>query len=528
MQKGYLSLVLHAHLPFVRHPEHENFLEELWLFEAISETYLPLLRVFRSLEEDDVPFRITFSLSPTLMAMLLDPLLQDRYLAHLDKLIELGDREIERLAHDQEFRDIAKMYRDLYSENRKDFVELYQKNIIKGFHLFQKSGHLELITTSATHAFLPTYSMFPKAVEAQVQVAVNLHEQVFGRPPKGFWVPECGYYPGLENILANNGVKYFFAAAHGVLFADDVPRSGVYAPIRCPNGTAVFGRDLPSSNAVWSAEEGYPGDICYREFYRDIGWDLPVDYIGPWIHNGSIRINTGYKYYAITGKTDEKKPYKPADAERKVREHAENFIYNRLHQIRKLAPHMDKPPVIVSPYDAELFGHWWFEGPKWIDALVRGIQEYRDEIEMISPWDYLERHGEGCQKTTPSFSSWGNKGYGEVWIDGSNDWIYPHLHRLVIRMEELAERFPDEHGLKARALNQAAREVLLSQASDWPFIMKTGTTVPYAVRRVKDHINNFMLIYENLCRNSVNTEWLTRIEKKNNLFPGIDYRMFSH
>jgi 1,4-alpha-glucan branching enzyme len=536
MPSGYLSLILHCHLPFVRHPEYEYFSEENWLYEAISETYLPLLRVFRSLENDNVPFKLTVSISPTLAVMLQDPLLQERYIRHLSGLMELAELELERTKSEPEFHAVALMYRDLWRKNHEDFVELYERNILKGFDFFAKRGRLELITTAATHAYLPLYERYPETMNAQISTAVTAQKLLFGRRAKGFWPPEFGYSPGLEAYLDENDLEYFFTSAHGVLFADRKPRYGVYAPIRCPNGVAVFARDLASANAVWSPEDGYPGDISYREFYRDIGFDLPMEYIGPFLHTDGVRIGTGFKYYSVTGKTDTKEPYRPDVATRKAYEHAGNFLYNRQKQVDKLRKIMDRPPIIVSPYDAELFGHWWFEGPQWIEFLFRRIDQGGTDLELITPSEYLKLYPEN-QTATPSFSSWGNKGYSEVWLDGSNDWIYRHTHKIVERMIELAERFPDEQGLKRRALDQAVREVLLSQASDWPFIIKTGTTVGYAERRVKEHVLNFTRIYESLCRNTVSTEWLTKLEKRNNIFPSIekdgrpyspviDYRIF--
>ncbi|MEW5815230.1 MAG: 1,4-alpha-glucan branching protein domain-containing protein, partial [Spirochaetota bacterium] len=376
-----------------------------------------------------------------------------------------------------------------------------------------------------THSFLPLFQEYPETIEAQIQTAIISHGRTFGCEPKGMWIPECGYFPGLEKYLKANSINYFFTAAHALLFADSKPKYGVYAPVYCPNGIAVFGRDLASSHAVWSSEEGYPGDFLYRDFYRDIGFDLPLEYIGPYVHDGGLRINTGYKYYAITGSMDQKMPYNPQTAKRRVEEHAENFVYNRIKQLGKLGELMDRPPLIVSPYDAELFGHWWFEGTLWIEMLIRKLNQVSDKIQMVTPTSYLSKYSEN-QVLTPSFSSWGNKGYADVWLNGSNDWVYRHIHKAIDRMKELVKRFPNEKGLKERVLNQAAREVLLSQASDWPFIMKTGTTVPYAVSRVKEHIYNFTQIYENLCKNTVDTEWLTTIEKKNNIFPDIDYRIF--
>lgn len=523
--KGFLSFVLHAHLPFVRHPEHPRFLEEDWLFEAISETYLPLLRSFRKLREEDVPFRLTLSVSPTLCSMLSDELLQERYLAHVDRLIELGEKEVERTADDPAINRLAYMYRDLFIENRQDYIEIYKKNILNGFKDFEKSGNLELITTSATHAFLPCYQEFPSTIRSQVQTAVDSHLHHFGKVPGGFWLPECGYYPGIEEVLAENDLNYFFSSAHGVLFSEEKPKNSVYAPVQCKNGTAVFARDIASSKSVWSPEEGYPGDVDYRDFYRDIGYDLPLDYIGPYIHDDKIRVNTGFKYYRITGKqTNEKKPYNIDWAQGKVIEHAENFIYNRKKQLSHVAPQIDRTPVIVSPFDAELFGHWWFEGPQWLESVIRMVAE-EETLELVTPSDYLSTQ-EKPEQIDPVFSSWGNNGFSEVWLDGSNDWVYPLVHGAIEKMEDLVRRFPDESSLKERILNQAAREILLAQSSDWPFIMYMGTTESYATRRVKEHIANFNRIYNNLCRSEMDTEWITSIEKKNNLFPFVDYRIF--
>ncbi|MCG8453711.1 MAG: DUF1957 domain-containing protein [Spirochaetales bacterium] len=523
--KGMLALVLHAHLPFVRHPEHERFLEEKWLYEALSETYLPLLRVFRGLEADGVPFRLTISLSPTLTAMFEDQLLQERYVAHLDRLLELGDKELARLAGDEAGLCVVEMYRELLRNNREDFLDLYEGNVINGFRHFHQTGHLELITTTATHAFLPMYREHADMIRNQVLIAIENHDRLFKAMPEGIWLPECGYFPGLEEHLKPYGIKYFFSSAHGVLHADERPEYGVYAPVRTSNGVAVFGRDRAACNAIWSSEDGFPGHPDYRDFYRDIGFDLPEEYIAPYAIDAGNRVNTGFKYHAITGATDQKVLYDPAKGTARAHVDAETFLYNRIRQSETLSELMDRPPVIVAPFDAELFGHWWFEGPQFLDAFFRKFHSTEHDLVQVSPSEYLHVWPH-VQVARPAFSSWGDKGYGQVWLDGSNDWIYRHTHKLVERMRELVDRFPNEKGLKLRTLNQAARELLLSQASDWPFIIKTGTTVPYAERRIRSHIHNFNTIYESLCRNTVKTEWLTKLEKRNNIFSDIDYRVF--
>jgi 1,4-alpha-glucan branching enzyme len=525
MAKGYLSLILHAHLPFVRHPEHDDFLEEDWLYEAITETYIPLIKVFEGLIRDAIPYRITMSLTPTLISMLQDPLLQSRYIEHIDTLIELAEKEIMRNRERPQFLTLATMYHKRFTEARTLFVTHYQKNLITAFKKLQDLGRLEIITCPATHAYLPLIRINPHAVKAQIQIAVDHYREVFGRKPQGIWLPECGYYPGLEEMLKEVGIRYFILDTHGILNADPKPHYGNYAPLYCTNGTAAFGRDHESSKQVWSSLEGYPGDYDYREFYRDIGYDLDFDYIKPYIHKDGIRITTGIKYYRITGKTEYKEPYIPEWAIEKAATHAGNFMFNREKQIEHLCSLMDRPPILVTPYDAELFGHWWFEGPEWINFLIRKIVYDQNTIELTTAADYLERHPVN-QVCTPSTASWGYKGYNEVWLNGSNDWIYPLLHSAADKMVELARGYRGVNGVVGRALNQAARELLLAQSSDWAFIMKNSTMVEYAVKRTNDHISRFNKIYDQVKSGYIDKRWLKQIEQMDNIFPRLHFEVF--
>jgi 1,4-alpha-glucan branching enzyme len=268
---------------------------------------------------------------------------------------------------------------------------------------------------------------------------------------------------------------------------------------------------MESSKSVWSSIDGYPGDYNYRDFYRDVGYDLDYEYIKPYINPDGTRVNTGIKYYKITGQTDYKLPYDVDKAREKAAEHAGNFIFNREKQIEYLSSIMDRKPIIISPYDAELFGHWWFEGPEWLEYLIRKINFDQDTIKLITPNDYLSIYRRN-QVITPSISSWGWKGYSEVWLEGSNDWIYRHLHKAVERMMEMAVKFAEtKEQIKIRALNQMARELLLAQSSDWAFIMKTGTFVTYAHNRIRSHIYRFTRLYEELNNGKIVESWLKDI-----------------
>lgn len=526
MTKGYLALVLHAHLPYVRHPEYRYSLEEKWYFEAVTETYLPLLAVFRRLQSDGIPFRITVSVSPTLAAMWEDSYLQEKYRDWLARLLDLADKEVVRTAKDPVFSPLARLYRQRFQQAYHEYFDLYHCNLAGVLRELAGSGHVELITSAATHGYLPLLNTQPEAVYAQLCIAVEEHTRIFGKPPRGIWLPECAYDYGIDEMLAELGINYFFLDTHGLLFAKPRPAYGTFSPLLTPAGVAAFGRDEETGKQVWSKTEGYPGDYFYRDFYRDIGFDLPLEYIGPYIHPDGIRVHTGFKYYRITGKTDHKEPYCPEKAQKKLAEHAGNFMFNRERQIEYARDQIGRPPIVVAPYDAELFGHWWYEGPAWLEDFFRKAHYDQDTFAVTTPSEYLQL-GMPLQVAEPSSSSWGNGGYHEVWLNGKTHWTYPHLHMAAERMIRAADDFPAARGLQQQALNQLARELLLAQASDWPFIITTGTMSRYAGERVHDHLVRFNRLLEQVYSNRIDAEWLKKLQEKDNIFPQLDYRVFA-
>jgi 1,4-alpha-glucan branching enzyme len=526
--KGTLSMVLHHHLPYIRHPEHPFFLEERWLFEAICETYLPLIEAWRRLEADGIDACFTLSMTPPLANMLEDGLLMQRFRRHLDGLRELADKEVRRTQGDHDFHRLARFYEARFAEQARLFDHVLHGDLLAEYRRLQDAGRLEIVTCTATHGFLPLMNHDRAAMKAQVSVAAADYRRIFGRTPPGIWLAECGYFPGCDDMLAEEGIRYFFVDTHGILDASARPVYGVFAPIYCPgSGVAAFGRDPESSKQVWSSKEGYPGDFDYREYYRDIGWDLDLDYVAPYIHPDGIRLNTGLKYHRITGDTPHKQPYNPDRAREKAAAHAANFVFNRQAQARWLAPGMDRPPNIVSPYDAELFGHWWFEGPWFLEALARHIHQHQDEIALTTPGRYLDANPEN-QEAQPSLSSWGDQGFATFWCNETNEWIYRYLHHAAARMADLARANPEPDDLRRRALNQAGRELLLAQGSDWAFIMRTGTVVDYAVRRTRDHLHAFSRLDDMLSgRAALDADWLAGREAQWRIFPQLDYRAWS-
>jgi 1,4-alpha-glucan branching enzyme len=525
-KKCYWCPQLHAHLPFVRHPEFPDFLEEDWLYEAISETYLPLLSVFEKFVTDGVDFALTMTITPSLANMLADPLLQSRYYERLNRHIELIKKELVRVRNIPEFYPVVELYDEKFTEC-KQIWEKYGGNILNGFKNLQDIGKLEIITCCATHGFLPLMNDNLNAQRAQIKVACEDYERLFGRRPRGIWLSECAYYPEIDKLLKDEDIRFFFVETHGILYGTPRPKYGVFAPVYCPNGIAVFARDMETASQVWSAETGYPGDPDYREFYKDLGYDCEYEYIRPYLHSDGIRRNIGIKYHRITGKVDlsTKQPYIPSRAKDKAARHAGNFLFNRTKQAEHLSSILDRPPVIVSMYDAELFGHWWFEGPDFLNFLFRKMHYNQSTVKPITPMQYLEKFPIN-QVVTPAASSWGAEGYYKVWLNPSNDYIYRHLHKAAERMIELAEKFPNASGNLKKTLNQSARELLLAQSSDWAFIMTSGTMVEYAHKRTKEHILNFTNLYFQILSNSIDMQYVEKLERKNNIFPNIDYRVY--
>lgn len=525
---GYHCIVLHAHLPYIRHPEYDSFFEENWLFEAITETYVPVLNLLRRKQREGYRRCLTLSLSPTLLSMLVDPFLQRRFRSHLDKLRHLAEKEVKRTADDSRFSRLAGMYQQQLETVNSTYFDELNGDLVGALVELHHAKVIELITSSATHGFLPLLKAEPSTVRAQLKTGSQAFLDITGVQAQGVWLPECGYYEGLEAILEDAGFGYFFVDSHGILNSRPRPYYGLSAPLLCPNGVAVFGRDPDSSRQVWSRDEGYPGDYFYRDFYRDIGFDLELDYIGPFILDGETRIHTGFKYYRITGPGDDKAVYDPQQARQRVESHAADFVQRSLARLGQ-GEGRDKPaPVITSPYDAELFGHWWYEGPAWLESVIEHFGEYPEQVALTTPSAYLEKYPT-LQIAEPSASSWGNGGYNAFWLNEGNDWIYPHLHDACRRMQQLVDRYHDAipGDLNYRALQQAGRSLLLAEASDWAFFMKAGTAQEYAYNRTRDHLARFNYLESVLRNNTIDQRRLQALEVMDPVFPHLVPEYFS-
>jgi 1,4-alpha-glucan branching enzyme len=502
-------MVIHAHIPFIKTgcDDLDCAGEEKWLFEAISETYLPIFQAFERLESDRVPFRIGLSITPILLQMLGDPLLQKKYLSYVDRLIEFGKQEIERTAGDNALNNLAKGYFEKTIEQRNIFTERYDGNLLNAVNRFKDKGKIEILASPATHAFLPNHISRPQTVRVQMELAIHIFRQFFGDCPQGFWLPELGWTPALEPFLVGANFGYTIVDSHGLMFGDPAPVKGCFYPVKTP-GLKVFGRDFYAAAEIHG--------IAANEVYRDNDYGVSDTGQLP-----GCRLKYCYKY-----RTREGAIYDPGAAKEKAAWHAKTFLENILSRLREARKYMEDTPVSLCAHNAGNLGRFWYEGPLFLEALFR-TAAVNSDVQFMTPAEYLYKQDSGSlQVLIPEFSSCGYNGYAETWLDASNDWIYRHLMRAADRMTELAERFPEDTGLKERALNQAAKEILLAQASDWPRLLYKQISSDYARSQIEDSLRNFTTIYEALGSNYISTEWLTSLERRHDVFTGINYRIF--
>ncbi len=531
-EQGYWALVLHMHLPFVRHLEYDVALEEQWLFEAITSCYAPLLHMFWNLERDKVDFRMTVAISPPLMSMLSDEALQKRYRRYLDECLSLAAREFQ--AHKgKPFQHTIQTMIDRLDAAKRVF-EAYKGNILNGFRDFQNLEKVEVIACAGTHPILPYYMHYPEIARGHVQLACRQYQRVFGRWPRGMWLPENAFTPGVDKFLADEGIKWTMVNATGLTRGNTRVWYNTHRPVITHHNLAMFAIDEETRAQVWSREAGYPGDPRYKEWYRDLGYDATWDYLPDYWKVGNVRRSTGLKYYRITGKNvpqHEKQPYNPDWARQAVAEQAGQFVCHRGAQAHHLRQKYGSvKPIAVSAYDAELFGHWWEEGPSWIEMVFRKMAYDQQTVRLVTPGEFLVEQRKH-QLLMPGMSTWGSKATFETWLDGRafrpNCWIYRHLFRLSEKMIQLASERRDATGDERRALNQAARELMLAQASDWPFLISMDQSSRYAEVRLIKHIDRARELLREIEARQINTAYLNTLEATDTLLhDDMDFRVF--
>ena len=554
MTVGSFVFMLHSHLPYYRMAGMWPFGEEN-LYECMSETYVPLLNAISELyEEEGIKAKLTVGITPILAEQLNDEHLKNGFVEYLDSRIKAVSEDLVRypnpkVEHSQHLKYLAKYYYDWFNHIKDSFVNKYNKDLIGAFKKYQDLGCIEITTSGATHGFSPLLAT-DSNLNAQFKVGSDTTKRLFGKKAKGCWLPECAYRQGYEYVgkdgqkkwrpaievtLQNNDIEYFFTESHVIEGGNSVGERRVvgiygnieYIPLPQREATgydtysaywlpdaqvAVMGRNDRAGFQVWSAADGYPGDGCYREFHKKDD-------------------NSGMNYWRITSpKTDlgDKMLYDPVLAMNQVNSNSDHYttlLYHLLNDYKK--SHNGKEGLIMVSFDTELYGHWWFEGVEFIKQVIRKLNNFIPEIERCTAGEYLEKHPPVDTIQIPE-SSWGQGGHFYVWMNHLTEWMWPIINgceKRIIDIVSKYEKIPEDK-LLHRALNQLARENLLLQSSDWPFLITTWQAKDYATDRFREHVDRFELIADMIESGNIDDEQLKKIESIDNCFSVIDYRVY--
>lgn len=552
MSVGSFVFMLHSHLPYYRKAGMWPFGEEN-LYECMSETYIPLLNAISELYDEGIKAKLTVGITPILAEQLNDGHLQEGFIKYLDARIKAVSQDLERypnpnVAHSQHLKYLAKYYYDWFTNIKDNFINKYNKNLITAFKKFQDLGCIEITTSGATHGFSPLLAT-DSNLNAQFKIGSDTTKRLFGKKARGTWLPECAYRQGYEYIgkdgqkkwrpaievtLANNDIEYFFTESHVIEGGNSIGNRrviGVYGnieyiplPEREATGydtysaywlpdaqVAVMGRNDRAGYQVWSAADGYPGDGCFREFHKKDD-------------------KSGMHYWRITSPTTDlgdKMLYDPVLAMSKVNENSDHYTTILYHMLNDYKKATGKHGLVMVSFDTELFGHWWFEGVEFIKQVIKKLNNYLPEIERQTAAEYLDKYPPTEAIQIPE-SSWGQGGHFWVWQNHLTEWMWPIIHACEKRMQDIADAnqtIPQDK-LKHRALNQLARENLLLQSSDWPFLITTWQAKDYATERFREHVKRFEKIATMIENNNIDDNYLKEIESIDNCFPVIDYRAY--
>lgn len=556
-KKGAFTFVLHSHLPYCRLAGRWPHGEE-WLHEAISETYVPLLNALYDLREEHVAYKLTIGLTPVLTEQLADPTVLEHAVLFLQDKIAAATADIPRFqaANDPQMAYLAGFYRDTYQQVLTTFRERFAGSIVGAFKRLQDEGYIEIITCAATHGYLPLLSR-DSAIWGQLRAGVESYKRHYGCAPRAIWLPECAYRPAyindkgvtrpaIEEFLAKLGLGCFFVETHAIEGGKPVGKAandvaiGPYAAIKRryiiplaetgkQKGTtfqpyyvagsgrgltdppvAAIGRNNRTGMQVWSGEWGYPGDQDYREFHKK-------DHI------------SGMQYWRVTGARidlGQKDVYHPDWAAYKVAGHAKHYAGLVEELVQDYHRESGKFGLIASNYDTELFGHWWFEGIEWIKQVLFNLAS-SDTVQLTTASEFLAQHPPEEVMAIPE-SSWGAGGNHWTWDNPETRWMWEPIYAAEGRMAALCQRYPAASGELEEILKQAARELLLLESSDWPFLVTTGQAGQYAIQRFHSHVERFNQLagLAEAGQLAEGQSLAVELYEQDKVFPTIDYRWF--
>lgn len=527
MQKN-LIFVLKTNQDYIRCDESNILNNEVVLsrlFDNVSDIYIPLLDMFSKFDEEGIKAKMGIVLSPVLCTMLENVEIQNLYTNWLEKHILLGQKEVERNKDNEEILEISKKLLEKYTSLKNSFEVKYNKSIISAFSSLRQKGYFEIIATCGTDIYVPHFNDLPEVVSAQIEIGLKSFRNSFGEIPDGFWLPELGYAPDVEKLIRGYGFSYTIVDARSVLLADKIPSKGIFHPYRFENALGLFAADPFVTDELFG-EDGYSMNTVYRNENCDIGFELSADELNTLISTGVSRYSTGYKYWNKDSDDEDKTVYNFSEANSQLSIDAKDFLSKKDELLESASKEIKESDFIslVCCLDSDTLHSQWNEGILWLEQVFREGANYSFDFANCN--ELIEEQF-AFEKVTPYYSSAAGYGYGENLISNKNSWMIRYIRKACERMIDLADRFPNDTGLKTRLLNIGAKELMIAQSSGLQKMIDQQEFPEYAEKRFKESIFAFTEVFNSLGSNKVSTEWLTTLEIKDSLFPWMNYRIFS-
>jgi len=502
------SLFLHTHMPYVRR-NGDWPCGEQWILEAWAECYLPIWSLVEDLSRGDLPGKLALTLVPVLAEQLQDEYLQDRLTAYLENRMRQAGEEIERLKGmgDEPRAALAALHRDRLSHLLEQFEVRWRGRMLEVLKEGMDSGRVEVLTSAATHSHMPSLGS-NSCRRAQIGLGVESYRRYFQRDPCGLWLPECSYTPELDETLEEFSPPLRYVILDFGAVESSPEDAHTWEPRRLGSTSLLaLVRDLVAHDLVWTIE-GIPSHPYYRDYAK----------------RDEDGYGHGFHYWRITSLTtplDHKDIYRPEKAREQAREDARAFaaaIKGRRARIEEMMGNRSSPAVILAGYDTELLGHWWLEGPQWLREVVALLGE-----DMELPCMVAKKALEGRPPTlSPGLTAWTLEGDFTTWVNPSTTGIWEKVHQAERDFLALVPSMPERDPQEARVLRQAARELLLAEASDWTYMISRRKAEGYARERVGVHLDRFHRLLRMLKESDIDTATLFELEETDNIFPDLD------
>ncbi|MDO5295820.1 MAG: DUF1957 domain-containing protein [bacterium] len=515
---GYLCFFINAHLPYMAPLTANTVYQDNWLCNTLFNSYLPILELFDRLAEEGIPYCVNLSISPVVMEMIASPAMAERFSQYLQMRWDNAQQELGKMGHSSPLRPLAQHFADEIQHRIELFRERYQGRVLATINRLVHCGHLELLAASATGAYLPLLGSSPSLAWGQIKVGCQSYTKYFSSPPRGFWSFDGGYTPEISELLYSAGIRYTLAPALCVLGGVPRPQAATFRPIVAPDGLIVFGEDIETKLDILHSRTGF---INNPEYLRT---ETPAPIPDAASKSAKPPVQShiySQSYYSRARSGEHQQIYNFQQAMASAKLQAQTFIENRCRQTQWVAQKLGTPAVITLALPAEMFGQSWYEGIIWLEEVLRLLAQ--PDIPLQSSHFSSLCHLEPLQQCTPNSGSANAGSFSANWLNERSSWIYKHNYLAGQRLLKMAKIGHQRDDFKRRLINQAARELMLAQSSDWPTLLSNDLDSKAARKEVRRHLAAFHKLFDDFREGRADEAGLRKLEERCPIFPDLSY-----